>query len=247
MQTKRRFWTVVGLMAGLAGAGTAQAALYDRGGGLIYDDVLNITWLQDANYAKTSGYDSDGRMNWDAAMAWAGQLVYGGYDDWRLPVMVFPAPGAWAFSNNGTTTGGYGATGSGWGPAGDSDGLWSELGWMWYHNLGNLGYCTPNGGGSSTSCDEQTGWGLKKTGPFSNLQDYAYWSGTEYAPNPGLAWDFGTYSGVQSYHYYKSNELYAWAVRPGDVAAAPEPGSLVLLGAGLAGLGWSRRRVRRRG
>ena len=31
------------------------AALHDRGSGLIYDDVLNITWLQDANYAKTSG------------------------------------------------------------------------------------------------------------------------------------------------------------------------------------------------
>ena len=35
---------------------TANAALYDRGNGLIYDDVLDITWLQDANYAKTSGY-----------------------------------------------------------------------------------------------------------------------------------------------------------------------------------------------
>ena len=31
------------------------AALYDRGEGLIYDDVLDITWLQDANYAMTSG------------------------------------------------------------------------------------------------------------------------------------------------------------------------------------------------
>ena len=31
-----------------------HAALWDRGGGLIYDDVFDITWLQDANYAKTS-------------------------------------------------------------------------------------------------------------------------------------------------------------------------------------------------
>ena len=31
--------------------GTAQAMLWDRGGGLIYDDVLKVTWLQDANYA----------------------------------------------------------------------------------------------------------------------------------------------------------------------------------------------------
>jgi len=52
------------LLAGIALSGAAQATLIDRGGGLIYDDVLNITWLQDANYAMTSGYDADGRMNW---------------------------------------------------------------------------------------------------------------------------------------------------------------------------------------
>ena len=28
----------------------ALAALIDRGGGLIYDTVLDVTWLQDANY-----------------------------------------------------------------------------------------------------------------------------------------------------------------------------------------------------
>ena len=42
----------------------AFGALYDRGDGLIYDDVLDITWLQDANYALTSGFDIDGRMTW---------------------------------------------------------------------------------------------------------------------------------------------------------------------------------------
>lgn len=63
----------------------ADAALIDRGGGLIYDDDLNITWLADANYAMTSGYDSDGKMIWSVAMSWADGLVYGGYDDWRLP------------------------------------------------------------------------------------------------------------------------------------------------------------------
>lgn len=42
--------------------GIANATLYERGGGLIYDDFLAITWLQDANYAQTSGYDSDGKM-----------------------------------------------------------------------------------------------------------------------------------------------------------------------------------------
>ena len=37
-------------------AGAANAALLSRAGGqAYYDDVLNITWLGDANYAKTSG------------------------------------------------------------------------------------------------------------------------------------------------------------------------------------------------
>jgi hypothetical protein len=40
----------------------SNAALIDRGGGLIYDTDLSITWLQDANFAKTSGYDPVGRM-----------------------------------------------------------------------------------------------------------------------------------------------------------------------------------------
>lgn len=72
-------------LAGVVGSGTAQAALVDRGGGMIYDTDLNITWLADANYARTSGYDADGRMNWNAANAWAAGLTYGGFSDWRLP------------------------------------------------------------------------------------------------------------------------------------------------------------------
>lgn len=66
-------------------ANVVQAALVDRGGGMIYDTDLNITWLQDANQAKTSGFDTDGKMNWNTAVAWADGLEFGGYDDWRLP------------------------------------------------------------------------------------------------------------------------------------------------------------------
>lgn len=63
-----------------------QAALIDRGGGMIYDTDLNITWLADANYALTSGYSSPyGYLNWSDAMTWASNLTYGGYSDWRLP------------------------------------------------------------------------------------------------------------------------------------------------------------------
>lgn len=54
--------------------GTGNATLYDRGGGLIYDDVLDITWLQDANYGAGSSYDdgtdtTDGKMTFDNAVA----------------------------------------------------------------------------------------------------------------------------------------------------------------------------------
>jgi len=56
-----------------------QANLIDRGNGLIYDDDLNITWLQDANL-------SGATMTWLAATSWADTLVFQGFDDWRLPV-----------------------------------------------------------------------------------------------------------------------------------------------------------------
>ena len=65
---------------------SANAALIERLGGLAYyDDVNNLTWLADANYAMTSGYDADGEMTWGAAVTWADTLDFSGYDDWRLP------------------------------------------------------------------------------------------------------------------------------------------------------------------
>lgn len=62
-----------------------NAALLDRGGGMIYDTALGITWLADADYALTSGYDDDGNMLWEDALLWANSLSYGGFTDWRLP------------------------------------------------------------------------------------------------------------------------------------------------------------------
>lgn len=69
-----------------ANMNSAWAGLTDLGNGLIYDSDLNIIWLQDANYAMTSGYDSDGKMTWDDAKTWAENLSYQGYNDWRLPI-----------------------------------------------------------------------------------------------------------------------------------------------------------------
>ncbi len=58
------------------------ATLIDRGGGLIYDSDLNITWLQES-------HDFD--MNWFQAKDWAKNLVYHDaarntdWTGWRLP------------------------------------------------------------------------------------------------------------------------------------------------------------------
>ena len=46
----------------------AQAALVARSGGMVYDTVQNITWLQNWN--------TNGVMNWNTAYAWADNLVF---------------------------------------------------------------------------------------------------------------------------------------------------------------------------
>lgn len=53
---------------------------------LVYDSVQRITWLGDANWAKTSGFHPDGEMTWGEARTWAGRLTIGGFSDWRLPI-----------------------------------------------------------------------------------------------------------------------------------------------------------------
>ncbi len=75
-------WTIKSFIAIsliIASAISVNAAIFDRGNGLIYDEDLNITWLQNANYAGMT-------MVWDEANTWAGNLIFQGYADWRLPV-----------------------------------------------------------------------------------------------------------------------------------------------------------------
>jgi len=82
---KKHFIFLIVFLLCFSVIGKVNATLWDRGGGLIYDDAFDITWLQDANYAATSGYDANGRMTWNDAVAWTDQLIYGYYNDWRLP------------------------------------------------------------------------------------------------------------------------------------------------------------------
>ena len=262
MKIQKSLLTVLSILA----AGSAQAVLIDRGGGLVYDTVLNVTWLQDANFAKTSGYDTDGAMNWTAAATWAANLSYVDtvrnvtYADWRLPT-VAPVNGiqfvgngldASTWNGQGKTDWGYHISAPGTLYAGSTA---SEMAYMYYQNLLNPGLhwassTVPNNSpndcyvSSADTC-------LNNVGPFSNVQTgYAYWSGTERAgiATPS-AWVFSMATGAQTWHP-KTDLRFAWAVRDGDVASVaapiPEPETYAMLLTGLGLLGViARRRTRR--
>jgi hypothetical protein len=228
---------------------SANAALYDRGNGLIYDDVMDITWLQDANYAQTSGYaaanavggphtgstniQADGAMGWDAANTWAAQLEYGGYDDWRLASANLMNGANPCYATDGSCDRGYNNT-------------TGELGHMFYNNLGNLGYYDASG-------SAQSGYGVTNSSftdgdsgdsvSILNLQNSVYWLGEEYAPDANRAWAFLTNYGYQSPNY-KSGSFYSWAVRAGDVSSVPVPAAAWLFGTALLGLVGVKRRHR---
>lgn len=210
---------------------SANAALYDRGNGMIYDDVLNITWLQDANYAHTSGYldnipnpyANDGRMSWYQALEWAEQLEYGGYDDWRLP-SVLNNP---VFGNNDTTT---------------------ELGYMFHINLGNQGHFDADCGFSENApnyCLNNTnfvdaGSGLNLS--IVNLKPEYYWFLETVHTNHEDAWAFYFDLGYLDVFIKGDPDLFAWAVRDGDVSAVPIPAAAWLFSSALIGLAGIKRK-----
>lgn len=218
----------------------AHAALYDRSGGLIYDDVLDVTWLQDANYGAGSRYDdgvasTDGLMTVIAADAWASSLNYFDsarnvtWTDWRLPRGVDTGlPGCdYAYSN---TDCGFNVKTQ------DSGGVLNELAYMFYINLDNKAYADTAG------MSPQSGWGLPNLGPFINLRLEPYWLLVEQRPGASSSWYFDMYYGAQLTGS-GGNTLRAWAVRDGDVASVPEPDTWAML---LAGLGLIVAGVRRK-
>ncbi len=220
--------------AAVSGQGTWETTLQGRdldgsaanGFEAYYDTALGLTWLADASYAFTSGYESDGDggLSWDDAKVWAAQLNINGVTGWRLPD-VKPV--------NGTIELGYNITSK-----------QSELAHLYYVTLGNKGYYDVSG-------NYQSDYGLSNTGPFRNVQAGPYWSGVEYAYNVSgvpldidsyYAWSFTTNLGRQI-RGFRFIEFAAWAVHPGDIAPVPEPQgfALALVSLAVAGVAVSTR------
>ena len=244
------------------GAGTAQAALLGRAaltpGGTdyqaYYDDVLNITWLADANLAASNtfgvtGLFSDGTIIWLKAREWTAAmnasnvgLGYLGVNTWQLPE-VNPMNGSsfnYPESRNGSTDRGYNQSEQGTAFAG-STGSW--MAHLFYNTLDNKAFCDPLLSTVSTCSRLESGWGLSNTGPFSNLRPDYYWSGTAYAPRADYVWTFVFDSGWQGTHLMYGG-YHAWAVSPGDsLAVVPVPGAVWLFGSALGLMGMMRLRA----
>jgi hypothetical protein len=209
----------------------AQAALHDRGGGLIYDDVLDVTWLQnpmliagtpfDDDYSKAPAINpnTDGLVSYYAAQAWVQSLQY--YDavrnvtwtGWRLP-RVRPVNGVSLnvrSAYDGSTDVGYNITST-----------QHELAYMYYVNLKNKGRYNTNG-------VLQTEYGLEDDPAdpadeslFPNLKAGLYWSSTLRPDNDTNAWDFRLDRGATTAAFL-GYVRYVWAVRDGDVGLPNAP------------------------
>src|SRR3989304_3617277 len=77
---KRFYIFLITLMLVFGISVSAHATLIDMGDGTIYDDDLQLSWLQNAN--------TNGWMTWSAANTWADSLAFAGFENWRLPTAI---------------------------------------------------------------------------------------------------------------------------------------------------------------
>lgn len=215
------------------------------GGQAVYDTDLNITWLANANLAASNSFGTvgiafDGSMNLDTANTWIANMNvwnngvgYLGFNDWRLPSMLFPdtsctQDAAGAVPSTAPNT--FNCSGG-------------ELGHLYYAELGGIAFQTGM---------NMANLGLDSGNPnvamFVNIQgspDNAkrYWSDTAYPLDPRAVFDFSFQNGAQNVVGPQFG-LYAWAVRTGDVSVVPVPSAVWLFVSGLLGLiGVARREI----
>lgn len=210
-----RFYRATFLVAVLSVSTISNAALVSRADGtMVYDTDLDITWLADANYSMSSGYDADGKMTWDETQTWIDTLnteSHLGFNDWRLPTTLVPDS-----SCSNTNIDGL--------PAGTNC-TGSEMGHLFYNELG---------GAALNSILDSADPDLAL---FFNIQSDVYWADDNDSPFSGSAWTwiFLFSHGAQDLEL-KGPDYYTWAVRDGDIGAVPVPAAVWLFCSGLIGL-----------
>ena len=237
--------------------GGAQAALTVQTNDTVFDDVLGISWDQDANAVKTlcdagdpiwtsfvppSGRlladicASDGDLQWVEAVEWVSHMnanAYKGFSNWRMPSVTQPDPTCSDQTADVPPQGfGFGCTGS---------------------ELGHL-FAAPAPAGLENPSDTCNPNCFQNTAPFVNTRQDIYRSGTDLATDTSSAWEFNTRSGRQG-AFDKAGGTpvtrYVWLVRPGPLApvnppsttqSIPTMGTLagILLVLLLAGAAWVR-------
>lgn len=208
------------LVFALLYAANSHATLYDRGGGLIYDSDLNVTWLQDADYVQNTYFSGDIQaVTWDVANSTVQNMTYANVSGWRLPHMG-------TSYTNPDNFNAYDQSPS------------NELAYMFYHNLQLDPYIDNNNYGELPADPDSVAIPTSEfTDIFTNLNYLGIWTDTpvDFGEGPSnAAWYFHFHFGQT---HYDSGIQTVWAVHDGDVSAVPVPPALLLMGTGVLLMG----------
>ncbi len=254
------------VLASAVSNANASLTTVDNGLG-VYDSALNVTWTSNGNLLQTlesqqgtlnvinaiiaaspsitdtpNAYDNNGSGSYKVT---ASNFGANGTADWfgaqafinYLNFIDYGNSNQWALPSSGTN------------PQANYNQTTSQLGELYYSELGALAY-DPNNPLSQTFGILGHGYGSMyqpgNPGPFTNVQAQIYWSGTELATNLTYAWYFNTQTGYQFAINKPLADYYVWAISPGQIQASapvPLPASIWLFGCGIMGLlGLNRKR-----